>query len=165
MASVKEMRTRISSVKSTQKITKALQMVAAAKLRRAQLAAEAAHGSVLFPRVANRYDDQRLHAQGTRCHGQALTMIAPGGGDDALNLGPCAFEPVQKGDTAADLESTGRGMVFMLDPDRTAQARAEQRPGILRGGGHHSIHVACRVFKVFQGRTGHGAGLQGFAAV
>ena len=42
MASVKEMRTRIGSVKSTQKITKALQMVAAAKLRRAQLAAEAA---------------------------------------------------------------------------------------------------------------------------
>ena len=42
MASVKEMRTRIGSVKSTQKITKALQMVAAAKLRRAQSAAEAA---------------------------------------------------------------------------------------------------------------------------
>jgi F-type H+-transporting ATPase subunit gamma len=36
------MRTRIGSVKSTQKITKALQMVAAAKLRRAQNAAEAA---------------------------------------------------------------------------------------------------------------------------
>jgi F-type H+-transporting ATPase subunit gamma len=42
MATVKEMRTRIGSVKSTQKITKALQMVAAAKLRRAQQAAEAA---------------------------------------------------------------------------------------------------------------------------
>jgi F-type H+-transporting ATPase subunit gamma len=42
MATVKEMRTRIASVKSTQKITKALQMVAAAKLRRAQTAAEAA---------------------------------------------------------------------------------------------------------------------------
>jgi len=42
MATVKEMRTRIGSVKSTQKITKALQMVAAAKLRRAQHAAEAA---------------------------------------------------------------------------------------------------------------------------
>jgi len=42
MATVKEMRTRIGSVKSTQKITKALQMVAAAKLRRSQQAAEAA---------------------------------------------------------------------------------------------------------------------------
>jgi F-type H+-transporting ATPase subunit gamma len=40
MATVKEMRTRIGSVKSTQKITKAMQMVAAAKLRRAQVAAQ-----------------------------------------------------------------------------------------------------------------------------
>jgi F-type H+-transporting ATPase subunit gamma len=42
MASLKEMRSRISSVKATQKITKAMQMVAAAKLRRAQDAAESA---------------------------------------------------------------------------------------------------------------------------
>ena len=41
MAHVKEMRIRIACVKSTQKITKAMQMVAAAKLRRAQTAAEA----------------------------------------------------------------------------------------------------------------------------
>ena len=40
MASVKEMRNRIGSVKATQKITKAMQMVAAAKLRRAQSAAQ-----------------------------------------------------------------------------------------------------------------------------
>lgn len=42
MASLKDFRTRITSVKSTQKITKAMQMVAAAKLKRAQEAAEAA---------------------------------------------------------------------------------------------------------------------------
>jgi F-type H+-transporting ATPase subunit gamma len=40
MASIKELRNRISSVTATQKITKALQMVAAAKLRGAQTAAE-----------------------------------------------------------------------------------------------------------------------------
>jgi F-type H+-transporting ATPase subunit gamma len=40
MASLKEMRNRIGSVKATQKITKAMQMVAAAKLRRAQEAAQ-----------------------------------------------------------------------------------------------------------------------------
>jgi F-type H+-transporting ATPase subunit gamma len=40
MASLKEMRSRISSVKATQKITKALQMVAAAKLRRSTEAAQ-----------------------------------------------------------------------------------------------------------------------------
>jgi F-type H+-transporting ATPase subunit gamma len=42
MPSLKDLRNRITSVKATQKITKAMQMVAAAKLRRAQLAAEAA---------------------------------------------------------------------------------------------------------------------------
>src|SRR6478609_5660615 len=40
MASLKEMRNRIGSVKATQKITKAMQMVAAAKLRRSQDAAQ-----------------------------------------------------------------------------------------------------------------------------
>jgi len=42
MASLKDLRNRISSVKATRKITKAMQMVAAAKLRRAQEAAVAA---------------------------------------------------------------------------------------------------------------------------
>ena len=42
MASLKELKGRINSVKSTQKITKAKQMVAAAKLRKAQASAEAA---------------------------------------------------------------------------------------------------------------------------
>ncbi len=42
MPSLKDLRNRIASVKATRKITKAMQMVAAAKLRRAQAAAEAA---------------------------------------------------------------------------------------------------------------------------
>jgi ATP synthase F1 gamma subunit len=42
MPSLKALKTRIASVKSTRKITKAMQMVAAAKLRRAQDAAEQA---------------------------------------------------------------------------------------------------------------------------
>ena len=42
MPSLKELRARISSVKSTRKITSAMKMVAAAKLRRAQSRAEAA---------------------------------------------------------------------------------------------------------------------------
>ncbi len=51
MASLKEIRTRITSVTATRKITKAMQMVAAAKLRRAQEAARSgtalcrAHGA------------------------------------------------------------------------------------------------------------------------
>jgi F-type H+-transporting ATPase subunit gamma len=42
MPSLKDLRNRIASTKATQKITKAMQMVAASKLRRAQVAAEAA---------------------------------------------------------------------------------------------------------------------------
>ncbi|HEY5721136.1 MAG TPA: F0F1 ATP synthase subunit gamma [Allosphingosinicella sp.] len=42
MATLKTLKMRIASVKSTQKITRAMKMVAAAKLRRAQMAAEAA---------------------------------------------------------------------------------------------------------------------------
>ena len=40
MPSLKDLKTRINSVKSTQKITSAMKMVAAAKLRRAQESAE-----------------------------------------------------------------------------------------------------------------------------
>ena len=42
MASLKDLRNRIAATKATQKITKAMQMVAASKLRRAQASAEAA---------------------------------------------------------------------------------------------------------------------------
>ena len=42
MPSLKDMRVRIAATKATQKITKAMQMVAASKLRRAQATAEAA---------------------------------------------------------------------------------------------------------------------------
>ena len=42
MPSLKSLRIRINSVKSTQKITSAMKMVAASKLRRAQSKAEAA---------------------------------------------------------------------------------------------------------------------------
>jgi F-type H+-transporting ATPase subunit gamma len=51
MANLKDLKTRIESVKNTRKITKAMQMVAAAKLRRAQEAAEA--GRPYADRMAN----------------------------------------------------------------------------------------------------------------
>jgi F-type H+-transporting ATPase subunit gamma len=63
MPSLKDLKNRIDSVKSTQKITKAMQMVAAAKLRRAQEAAVAARpyaermGAVLSS-LATVYDGQ-----------------------------------------------------------------------------------------------------------
>ncbi|MBL4596955.1 MAG: F0F1 ATP synthase subunit gamma [Robiginitomaculum sp.] len=63
MASLKEFRNRIDSVKSTQKITKAMQMVAAAKLRRAQESVEnarpyAARMSAVVANLSNSMTEQ-----------------------------------------------------------------------------------------------------------
>ena len=55
MANLKELRNRISSVASTQKITRAMQMVAASKLRKAQDAVESTrpYSDKLFQVVGN----------------------------------------------------------------------------------------------------------------
>ena len=83
MASLKEMRNRISSVKATQKITKAMQMVAAAKLRRSQDAAESARpyarrlASVIANLAAGVSGDgaPKLLA-GTGCDDRHLVVVA-----------------------------------------------------------------------------------------
>ncbi|MGB3900180.1 MAG: F0F1 ATP synthase subunit gamma [Mesorhizobium sp.] len=87
MASLKDLRNRIASVKATQKITKAMQMVAAAKLRRAQEAAEAARpysqrmGTVL----AN-------IAQAVGGGGDAPALMTGTGRDDTHLLVVCTAE-------------------------------------------------------------------------
>ena len=70
MASLKDMRVRIAATKATQKITKAMQMVAASKLRRAQTAAEAARPfaermDVVLANIAGGVARQRIRA--ARC--------------------------------------------------------------------------------------------------
>ncbi|MGE3247667.1 MAG: F0F1 ATP synthase subunit gamma [Beijerinckiaceae bacterium] len=85
MASLKDLRNRISSVKATQKITKAMQMVAAAKLRRAQAAAEAARP------YAERMDAVLANvAGGVSAGGPAL--LAGTGKDDTHLLVVCTAE-------------------------------------------------------------------------
>ncbi len=80
MASLKDMRNRIASVKATQKITKAMQMVAAAKLRRAQEAAVAARP------YAERMD-RVLANLGARLSGQSgASPLLVGTGSDKVNL-------------------------------------------------------------------------------
>src|ERR1035441_8583486 len=87
MASVKEMRTRIASVKSTQKITKAMQMVAAAKLRRAQAAAEAARP------YAQRMEAVLANlASGIGAGSQAPPLLTGTGRDDTHLLIVCTAE-------------------------------------------------------------------------
>jgi F-type H+-transporting ATPase subunit gamma len=79
MASVKEMRTRIASVKSTQKITKAMQMVAAAKLRRAQSAAESARPYA--KRMA-----EVIASLASAVSGEGAPLLLRGTGDDKRHL-------------------------------------------------------------------------------
>jgi F-type H+-transporting ATPase subunit gamma len=79
MASLKDLRNRIASVKATQKITKAMQMVAAAKLRRAQEAAEAARP------YAERMD-KVLANLGARVNVEGASPLLIGTGSDKVHL-------------------------------------------------------------------------------
>ncbi|MBX3512594.1 MAG: F0F1 ATP synthase subunit gamma [Xanthobacteraceae bacterium] len=87
MASLKDLRNRIASVKATQKITKAMQMVAAAKLRRAQTAAEAARP------YAERMDTILANIAG-KVAGQAgaPALLSGTGKDDVHMLLVCTAE-------------------------------------------------------------------------
>jgi F-type H+-transporting ATPase subunit gamma len=85
MPSLKDLRNRIASVKSTQKITKAMQMVAAAKLRRAQSAAEAARP------YADRLDTVRAHLAES-AGGQGPRLLSGTGTDQTHLLLVCTGE-------------------------------------------------------------------------
>jgi F-type H+-transporting ATPase subunit gamma len=87
MPSLKDMRVRIAATKATQKITKAMQMVAASKLRRAQAAAEAArpyaeHMSKVLGHIARAVDDL----------GTAPRLLAGTGADNVHLLLVCTAE-------------------------------------------------------------------------
>ena len=86
MPSLKDLRNRIASVKATQKITKAMQMVAAAKLRRAQTAAEAARP------YAERMEAVLANLAGGLASGSAPRLIAGTGSDKVHLLVVCTAE-------------------------------------------------------------------------
>jgi F-type H+-transporting ATPase subunit gamma len=79
MANLKELKDRIGSIKSTQKITKAKQMVAAAKLRRAQAAAEA--GRPYAERLA-----AVMASLAGKVSGDSAPILLRGTGADKRNL-------------------------------------------------------------------------------
>ena len=123
MASLKELKGRINSVKSTQKITKAKQMVAAAKLRKAQAAAEAARPYAqrlaavmanLASRVAGQEGAPKLLA-GTGKDQQHLLVVA--NSDKGLagafnsNIVRAALAK------AAELKAEGKTVDFYREPD------------------------------------------------
>ena len=80
MASLKDMRVRIASTRATQKITKAMQMVAASKLRRAQSAAEAARP------YAERMDKVISNIAGAAAGSGNAPALLAGTGRDSVHL-------------------------------------------------------------------------------
>ncbi|MGX1097987.1 F0F1 ATP synthase subunit gamma [Amorphus sp. MBR-141] len=87
MASLKDLRNRIASVKATQKITKAMQMVAAAKLRRAQEAAEAAR-----PYAERMQSVLASLADAVKGSDEAPTLMVGNGRDDTHLLVVCTAD-------------------------------------------------------------------------
>jgi F-type H+-transporting ATPase subunit gamma len=79
MPSLKDMRVRIAATKATQKITKAMQMVAASKLRRAQAAAEAARP------YAERMESVLANIA-SRTSGDGAPKLLAGTGNDKVHL-------------------------------------------------------------------------------
>ena len=80
MPSLKDLRNRISSVRATQKITSAMKMVAAAKLRRAQEAAEAARP------YAERMERMLGSLGGSLAGSAGAPKLLAGSGDDRVHL-------------------------------------------------------------------------------
>ena len=80
MPSLKDLRNRIASVKATQKITKAMQMVAAAKLRRAQEAAEASRP------YSQRMSAVLANIAGAVTDGHDTPHLMTGTGEDTTHL-------------------------------------------------------------------------------
>src|SRR5580700_3787968 len=80
MPSLKDLRNRIASTKATQKITKAMQMVAASKLRRAQVAAEAARP------YAERMDKVLSHIMAGVAGLESAPTLLRGTGSDRVHL-------------------------------------------------------------------------------
>ena len=80
MPNLKDLKSRIDSVKSTRKITKAMQMVAAAKLRRAQEAAEAGRP------YADRMNAVMANLAGASAGASNAPKLLAGSGDDQVHL-------------------------------------------------------------------------------
>ena len=101
MPNLKDMRVRIAATKATQKITKAMQMVAASKLRRAQAAAEAARPYAermekVLGNIAASVAGSSIRRRGCSRHRQR-----PRASPARLHRRARAVRPVQFGDRAA----------------------------------------------------------------
>ncbi|MFS3135752.1 F0F1 ATP synthase subunit gamma [Gluconacetobacter sacchari] len=112
MASLKDLRARIGSVKSTRKITSAMKMVAAAKLRRAQTRAEAARPYAAAMR-------RMLAELGASTRGQdGLPKLLAGTGNDRVHLViPLTSDRGLAGGFNANINRRTRDLIRQLQAD------------------------------------------------
>jgi F-type H+-transporting ATPase subunit gamma len=167
MASLKDMRNRIASVKATRKITQAMQMVAAAKLRRAQEAAAAARP------YAERMDRMLGSIAARVSNREGASPLLVGTGKDQVHLlvvmtaerGLCggfnasiaklarqdAYRLMQEGKTVK-IFTVGRKGADNLRRDlgRNIVERMDFR-GVRQIGFDQAARVASRVMEMFEG--------------
>jgi F-type H+-transporting ATPase subunit gamma len=137
MASLKALKLRIGSVKSTQKITKAMKMVAAAKLRRAQSNAEAGRPyavrladvvSSLAGRITVGPQSPRLIA-GTGKQDTHLIVLATGDRGLAGAFNTNIVRAARK--RAEDLQADGKKVLFYIVGRKGRPAIARSFPGAI----------------------------------
>ena len=119
------------------------------------LRAPGAHGGVLLDRVAVRDPDLDRNAVAAGREGDRLAVVAARGrGDPRRPAAPP--EIVEVDQPPAQLEGARGGVVLVLQPDLGPRPRAQQRPGVLRGRGHHGVHQFRRRLELRKVEQGHG---------
>ena len=120
------------------------------------------HGAILLPAVAVRDDDDGFETEEARGKADALTEIAAGSSDHALEVWLRSLEPFEIDESAAKLEGADGGVVLVLDPGfdtglaRRREALIDQRPGILRRRRHGAIDDLLGFADLGQGGQLHG---------
>ena len=139
MASLKELKNRIGSVKNTQKITRAMQMVAAAKLRKAQEAAEASrpYAERMRSVIANLASSM---GEG----GDAPELLVGNGNDDTVMLVVMAADRGLAGGFNSNIVRRAREEITRLERDGKAVklyvVGKKSRDGLDRLYGNKIVH-------------------------
>ncbi len=80
-----------------------------------------------------------------RGHGHSLAVITARGRCDARQAGLGLFEPIDVDQRPAQLEGSGRRMIFVLDPGIGSQPLIEQWPCVLRCRRHEAVDQGLRI--------------------
>jgi len=115
-----------------------------------QLGPEGAHGGVLVRAVGVRDHDGDGGPQGPAGKGQALSMVAPRGGDEPSYRWAPVPEPGDVDQTAPYLERARGRMVFVLHPHLGTDVIGQQGPHVLRGRRDPAPYDLSRPVELFE---------------